>query len=103
MIDLQNESLIPVREVPSHLPTSTAGQKVHVATVWRWIKRGCRGVKLETLLLGGSRLTSLEALQRFAERTTAAADGATESGAETVAVHRRSHEQASRELDEAGI
>ena len=37
--------------------------------------RGRAGVKLETILISSKHYTSREALQRFVERTTAAADG----------------------------
>jgi hypothetical protein len=50
---------------------------VHVATVHRWRLRGVRGVRLETIAIGGLRYTSREALERFITATTAAADGAT--------------------------
>ena len=76
MIDVQNETLIPFRDVPGcckkHL-----GNRVHPTTVQRWRLRGARGVKLETLLAGGTRYTSAEALNRFFAGTTAAADGET--------------------------
>lgn len=56
---------------------------VNPSTVWRWTLRGCRGHKLETLLVGGQRYTSVEALERFVERlngAAAAAAVATEGG-----------------------
>jgi hypothetical protein len=37
----------------------------HVATLWRWRTVGCRGHKLETILFGGRRYTSREAIARF--------------------------------------
>ncbi len=98
MIDIQNETLVPVCKIPSHVPG-----RPHLATCWRWIQRGCRSVKLETLLIGGKRYTSLEALQRFAERTTAAADGDSPEVASTPSARRKAHERACAELDAAGI
>jgi len=73
------------------------------ATGWRWIKRGCRGIKLESCLIGGKRYTSLEALQRFAEATTAAADGPSSVSATTPSAGKKAEERANRELDAAGI
>jgi Protein of unknown function (DUF1580) len=98
MIDIQTETLIPIAKVPSHLP-----DRIHIATVWRWVNRGCRKVKLVTVLIGGRRYTSLEQLQAFVERTTAAADGDSLPIASTPSHRRRAHEKACRELDEAGI
>ena len=104
MIDIHSESIIPVSEIRSHVPRNPrTGKKAHLATGWRWIKRGCRGVKLETVLIGGKRYSSLEALQRFVERTTAAADGTSTVTASTPSARKKAHEKASRELDAAGI
>jgi len=58
---------------------------------------------LETLLIGGKRFSSLEALQRFAERTTAAADGTMTVTNSTPSAQRKAHDRANRELDAAGI
>ncbi|NUP96415.1 MAG: DUF1580 domain-containing protein [Planctomycetaceae bacterium] len=38
----------------------------------RWALHGVRGVRLETVRIGGSVYTSREALSRFIERTNAA-------------------------------
>lgn len=69
MIDVRTEEVIPVREVPEHVPKKRGNKKVHISTVHRWISRGVRGRRLETILVGGERYTSWEALNRFfAER-----------------------------------
>lgn len=98
MIDIQTETLVPVNKIPSHFPG-----RPHLATCWRFIQRGCRGVKLETVLCGGKRFTSLEALQTFVERTTLAADGDSPAIASTPSARRKAHERACAELDAAGI
>ena len=104
MIDIHSESLIPVSEIPTHVPRNTrTGKKAHLATGWRWIQRGCRGVKLETVLFGGKRYTSLEALQRFVEATTAAADGSSAALAITPASRQKAIQKANRDLDAAGF
>lgn len=41
------------------------GKRVHISTLYRWTTRGVRGVRLETLPLGGTLATSREALERF--------------------------------------
>lgn len=38
---------------------------VHVSTLWRWATSGIRGVRLETAMVGGVRVTSDGALRRF--------------------------------------
>jgi hypothetical protein len=67
MIDVQNEHLIAIRDLPAHLPRRPNGRKVHVSACYRWIRRGVRGAKLEAVRIGGTTYTSLEALQRFAD------------------------------------
>lgn len=67
-IDLTKEKLISFREAVELLPRRRKGRKVHVATLYRWALHGLRGVRLETLQVGGSRATTIEALQRFFRR-----------------------------------
>ncbi len=47
MVDIGNEELTPIRQVPARLPRRVTGRQVHVTTVYRWINHGVRGVKLE--------------------------------------------------------
>lgn len=70
MIDISSEQMVPVNQVPAHLPGRT-----HCSTIWRWVNKGVRGQRLETVMIGGIRYTSLESLQRFVEATTRAANG----------------------------
>lgn len=42
------------------------------STIWRWHKKGISGVRLETICIGGTRYTSVEALQRFFDAVTLA-------------------------------
>jgi Protein of unknown function (DUF1580) len=68
MIDIVAEHLIPIREVPRHLPCRRTGRRVHISAVYRWIGRGVGGVQLESVKVGGSTYTTTEALQRFSDR-----------------------------------
>ena len=70
MIDIANETVIPIAEAPQHIPGRPS-----LATVWRWVLRGTRAGKLVSFLVGGRRFISLESIQRFAHLSTAAADG----------------------------
>ncbi|APZ96354.1 DUF1580 domain-containing protein [Fuerstiella marisgermanici] len=70
MIDLKKESAITLAEVPSHIPRRK-GRKVHYSTVYRWVTKGARGRRLESLLVGGVRYTTVEALGRFLNAHTA--------------------------------
>lgn len=71
MIDVFNEHLVPIRDVPRLLPPQRTGRPVHLSAVYRWIGRGLRGVRLEAVKVGGSTYTSAEALQRFADQLSA--------------------------------
>jgi hypothetical protein len=74
-IDLTNEHAIPFAVVPKlswirRLYGQFAGERTgsarpHLATIHRWATRGLRGVRLEFAQVGGTRVTSEEALQRF--------------------------------------
>jgi len=70
MIDTATEELFPFSDLHKYVPG-----RPHKSTGTRWIARGVRGIKLETVLVGGRRFCSREALHRFFAATTAAADG----------------------------
>ena len=84
---------VAAREVPG---------RPHVSTIWRWVNRGIRGIKLETVMVGGRRFTSREALERFHQRITAASAGEP-LPVRTTRQLARDIDQARRELEEAGI
>ena len=62
-IDVKTETLITMTQAKTAFPGRTVG----MASLTRWRVDGVRGVKLETLLVGGLRYTSKEAIQRFIE------------------------------------
>jgi len=98
MIDTQSETLVPINAAPMHVPT-----RPHVATVWRWIQRGVRGVKLDTVLIGGKRYTSTEAIARFIGGTTAASDPTPTSTTPSRSKAREAEiERAEREFETVG-
>ena len=70
MIDLSTETVVSLTEATRHLPRRRRGKRPNVATVYRWAQRGCKGVRLEIVQVGGTKCTSLEALQRFCNRLT---------------------------------
>ncbi len=96
-IDPQSERLLTLIEAAKLLP-----RRPHVATLWRWRTSGIRDIKLETMMYGGRRVTSLEALDRFFERVTAAADGKP-SLAETPRQRERRIKQTERRAEELGL
>jgi hypothetical protein len=71
-IDIRTEDLIPLNDVPKlkSMPRGRQGKPIHYSTIYRWALRGTKGVKLETLRVGGRICTSLPALQRFFDAAT---------------------------------
>jgi len=63
-IDFTKEQAIPLSDVPRYVP-KRRGKKVHYSTVYRWATKGARGRVLQTVLSGGLRYTSVEAVARF--------------------------------------
>jgi Protein of unknown function (DUF1580) len=74
MIDISTETVLSPAEARNRLPARRAGKRPDIATIYRWMQIGCRGIRLEFIVIGGTRCTSLEALQRFFDRLTEAAE-----------------------------
>jgi hypothetical protein len=85
MIDIRTESLMSfsaaAKFVASRFRDSQDGRTIHLATLYRWSSKGVRGTRLETICIGGKRVTSEEALQRFFERLAGESDATLGSGA----------------------
>jgi hypothetical protein len=96
-----DEQLMTLAEVARYVPRQN-GRKVHLSTLYRWSTIGCRGVILETLQAGATRVSSREAVARFFERLTMAARGqaARTEGAIALAADEA---RVAKELDAAGI
>ncbi|MCA9265238.1 MAG: DUF1580 domain-containing protein [Planctomycetales bacterium] len=90
MIDPTTENLISIGRASRTPPLDQ-----HVSTTWRWALHGLRGHKLETIMVGGRRKTSVEAISRFLVRING--DTAPPAAAS------RAHEAAEREADALGI
>jgi hypothetical protein len=58
---LETEKLMPLVQAVE----SATGRRVHLSTVLRWTMRGSKGLTLESVFLGGRRLTSVESVRRF--------------------------------------
>jgi hypothetical protein len=70
---LIDEKPLPLAEAARLLP-----KRPNPATLWRWRKKGVRGVRLQTVLIGGRRYVTRNALQQFIEAVTAAASASAE-------------------------
>ncbi len=58
--DVSNERSISLSEAAKLLPT-----RPHLSTLCRWSSVGVRGVRLESTLIGGRRVTTKESVDRF--------------------------------------
>jgi hypothetical protein len=59
-----DEELITLTAATGHLP-KVDGKKVSICTLWRWCRRGLRGVFLEYVRVGRKICTTRQALLRF--------------------------------------
>jgi hypothetical protein len=92
MIDHEREHLLSMTAAAKLLPG-----RPNVATLWRWRTAGCRGHRLETLLFGGRRYTSREAITRFLAAINGVTDVTTPRGRE------REISRAERRATELGV
>ena len=95
-IDIQDESICTLAELARRFD-------VHVSTIHRWRLRGIKGVRLATARIGGRRVTSFEAADRFNEAVTAAADGEPAPRAESDKAREKRLAKVEAELARAGI
>ena len=91
MIDVATEELLSLSEAAKVTPGRP-----------HWQKRGVRGVRLSTVIVGGRRFTSREAIEQFIAATTAAANGEAPP-VRTPRQRQRAIDAAERELAKAGI
>ena len=96
MIDQETETLLTPARSCKEFPGG-----VGIATVWRYMSKGVRGVKLEYFVCGGKRWTSKEAISRFVDAQNT--DQTPAPPAITPAQRRRQSEAARAELERAGI
>jgi hypothetical protein len=100
VIEIQDEHLMTLAQAAKLRPSGRNGRPTHVSTVYRWIATGVRGVRLESIRIGGTLYTSREAIQRFADRLT---PGPATIQPPSMTTRRRSAEAAGRELDRLGF
>src|SRR3954471_23181724 len=96
-IDISSEPPIPLAVAAAHIPRRRRGRKTAVSTLHRWATRGLRGVVLETLQVGGTKCTSVAALQRFFDRLSALVHAPSRESASVT--DRQRAAEAGRELD----
>ena len=97
MIDITKENLETLGQAARGIPGRT-GRGVSTSAIWRWTTVGVRGCVLETILIGGVRYTSKEAMERFI-----AAQNKSAAAAHSPDGRQAAKERAERELKDAGI
>lgn len=60
MIDEAADDLVPLKEASAYCP-----KRVHYQTLRNWVRKGTRGIKLDSVWVGGREYTSRSALSRF--------------------------------------
>lgn len=106
MIDISSEKVVSLSEAASLVPRRRAGKKCNTATVYRWTTIGLRGITLESIQIGGTKATSVEAMQRFFDALTSAASQRTAPAPPSPCVTAQRRKQiaaAERRLEKAGI
>jgi hypothetical protein len=103
----------PLRVAAASLRSGRGDKRIHVATLYRWTERGCRGVRLRHIQIGVTRCTTREwlteffaALTRQRASTTHPVDTTASTPPLSVrspAARRRAIEAADRELDRMGV
>ena len=98
------ERVVSLTAATKLLPHRRRGARPNAATLNRWASQGCRGVILETLCVGATRCTSVEALQRFCEAvTTASLPASMPEPPRHTPGRRKQIESAEKRLAKAGI
>jgi hypothetical protein len=69
-IDPFEETVGTFSKLAKMLPRTRNDRPVHANTLRRWAFTGRRGIKLETIAIGGVTCSSREALARFFDRLT---------------------------------
>jgi len=71
LIDAEHDDLVPIRK----LAKQRLGRDISPACQWRWVRKGCRGVRLEAVQVMGVWHTTTAAFGAFVRGQTANAYG----------------------------
>ena len=109
MIDREIETPINLKDAAALLPAIRAGKRPDTCTLYRWTTHGCRGIVLDSIVIGGTRCTSREALERFFSALTARTVGTVRAVGTAVAARQTPisksprHDAADRRLVAKGV
>ena len=94
-IDVSQDNLLSLSQAARFV--KLGGRSFAPSTIWRWYRKGVAGVKLETICIGRTRYTSVEALQRFFAAVTAAKSGEASGQVDTARNNITSRDDSTRE------
>lgn len=103
MIELGTEELMTLTAATRVLPHRRRHRPVNVSTLHRWATRGLRGVRLETVQVGGTKCTSREALDRFFAALAAQSQSGAPDGGVTQPVRPQAVRRALGDLEDLGV
>ena len=95
---LLDETLCTFSEAAQWLPR-IGGKRLSTATLWRWARKGIKGLHLETRRIGIRFLTSREALDRFTKALSELPPGNDNTPRPTAAPSRRGRSETQRKAD----
>jgi hypothetical protein len=96
MIDVENETLLTPHQACKEFPGG-----ISLPTFWRYVgPKGVRGARLESIVCGGKRWTSVEAISRFIASQN---PDQSPAPAITPAQRKRQAEAARQELERIGV
>ena len=101
MIDTLKEKVFTLNAARRFFPRRRKNRRPDLATMYRWTGKGCRGIVLESVSVGGTRCTSREAIARFIERLTRLGDDGGSVRAPAARV--RTNKAVEKTLDQIGI
>lgn len=74
------------------------GRRPHISTAIRWRTRGCRGIRLDAVMIGNQWFTTPDCVRAFVEATTSARTGPEFVPTETPGQAKRRAEQSAKQL-----
>lgn len=84
---------MPLSRVSDYIPGNP-----HVATIWRWVAKGVKGIKLSVVRVGGRTMVTPDAIETFLTRLNAVDEA--QSPAITQSQRRKQAETANKVLAE---
>lgn len=69
-IDPSVEKLIELKDLPKEIAQNKKGRKLSIPSVYRWVREGIVGIRLETYWDIGKQCTTMEALDRFSQQVS---------------------------------